>query len=232
MSVQEYLVSSSGQMSLPASARHRWHLDDGGPVEVIDLGFGVLTVPKGAGHRLLDDLVSREDHDAFVRSLADDPDSRDDVTRAILDDHLLRDLLAHDIPRELEVILAEHEPATTNHYLYRLCRSVVSAAGGALTGTWDAARRRALGSQLVHLPADVEIIPMQALAYRMAELSGDYSISTLGAEAIAAAVDDAPRSCGSPYRREVLPAKSSRCCRLLSPEVPFVDKADAALPRH
>jgi bifunctional DNA-binding transcriptional regulator/antitoxin component of YhaV-PrlF toxin-antitoxin module len=74
MSVQEYLVSSSGQMSLPASARHRWHLDDGGPVEVIDLGFGVLTVPKGTGHRLLDDLVSRDDHDAFVRSLADDPD--------------------------------------------------------------------------------------------------------------------------------------------------------------
>jgi hypothetical protein len=74
MSVQEYLVSSSGQMSLPASARHRWHLDDGGPVDVIDLGFGVLTVPKGAGRRLLDDLVSREDHARFVGSLADDPD--------------------------------------------------------------------------------------------------------------------------------------------------------------
>jgi hypothetical protein len=74
MGVQEYLVSSSGQMSLPASARHRWHLDDGGPVEVIDLGFGVLTVPKGAGRRLLDDLVGREDHARFVDSLADDPD--------------------------------------------------------------------------------------------------------------------------------------------------------------
>jgi hypothetical protein len=74
MSVQEYLVSSSGQMSLPASARHRWHLDDGGPVDVIDLGFGVLTVPKGAGHRLLDDLVSRDDHARFVEALADDPD--------------------------------------------------------------------------------------------------------------------------------------------------------------
>jgi bifunctional DNA-binding transcriptional regulator/antitoxin component of YhaV-PrlF toxin-antitoxin module len=74
MGVQEYLVSSSGQMSLPASARHRWHLDDGGPVEVIDLGFGVLTVPKGTAHRLLGDLVSREDHDAFVRTLTGDPD--------------------------------------------------------------------------------------------------------------------------------------------------------------
>lgn len=74
MSVQEYLVSASGQMSLPAGARHRWNLDDGGPVEVIDLGFGVLTVPKGAGRRLLDDLVSRDQHAEFVRSLEDDPD--------------------------------------------------------------------------------------------------------------------------------------------------------------
>jgi hypothetical protein len=37
--VQEYVVSASGQMSLPASARHRWNLDAGGPVDVIDLGF-------------------------------------------------------------------------------------------------------------------------------------------------------------------------------------------------
>ncbi len=32
-------------------------------------------------------------------------------------------------PAPGERLLAEHEPATTNHYLYRLCRSVVSAAG-------------------------------------------------------------------------------------------------------
>lgn len=74
VSVQEYLVSASGQMSLPASARHRWQLDDGGPVDVIDLGFGVLTVPRGAGARLLGDLLSREQHAEFVRSLEDDPD--------------------------------------------------------------------------------------------------------------------------------------------------------------
>jgi len=72
--VQEYVVSSSGQMSLPAGARHRWNLDGGGPVDVIDLGFGVLTLPKGTGRRLLDDLLSRDDHTAFVKSLADDPD--------------------------------------------------------------------------------------------------------------------------------------------------------------
>lgn len=72
--VQEYVVSSSGQMSLPASARHRWQLDDGGPVDVIDLGFGVLTVPRGQGRHLLGDLLNREQHAEFVSALAGDPD--------------------------------------------------------------------------------------------------------------------------------------------------------------
>ena len=48
--------------------------DDGGPVDVIDLGFGVLTVRQGTGRRLLDELVSRERHAEFVRSLDDDAD--------------------------------------------------------------------------------------------------------------------------------------------------------------
>ncbi len=67
-------MSSSGQMSLPAAARRRWGLDNGGPVDVLDLGFGVLTVPRGEGRQLLNDLLSRDEHAAFVRSLADDPD--------------------------------------------------------------------------------------------------------------------------------------------------------------
>ena len=70
--VRQYLVSSSGQMSLPAAARHRWDLDDGGPVDVVDLGFAVLTLPRGEGRRLLGDLVSRDEHAAFVRSLDND----------------------------------------------------------------------------------------------------------------------------------------------------------------
>ncbi|MGH9103702.1 MAG: hypothetical protein ACRDYD_12080 [Acidimicrobiales bacterium] len=72
--IHEYLVSSSGQMSLPAGARHRWNLDRGGPVDVIDLGFGVLTVPRGEGMRLLDDLLSGEEHAERVRALAGDAD--------------------------------------------------------------------------------------------------------------------------------------------------------------
>lgn len=72
--LQEFLVSTSGQMSLPAEARHRWHLDQGGPVDVLDLGFGVLTVPKGEGQHLLRDLLTRDEHAAFVESLHEDPD--------------------------------------------------------------------------------------------------------------------------------------------------------------
>lgn len=108
------------------------------------------------------------------------------MTRAILDDHLLRDLLADDTSTALDEILSVHEPATTNYFLYRLCKSVVSAAGGALTGAWTAEQRRALGARLVALPSDVEVVPMRTLAYRMAEIGVEYRVSTLGAEAIAA----------------------------------------------
>ena len=72
--LQEFRVSSSGQMSLPAAARRRWGLHNGGPVDVLDLGFGVLTVPKGGGHTLLSDLLSHDEHAAYVRSLSDDLD--------------------------------------------------------------------------------------------------------------------------------------------------------------
>ncbi|HVB06447.1 MAG TPA: AbrB/MazE/SpoVT family DNA-binding domain-containing protein [Acidimicrobiales bacterium] len=72
--VQEFLVSSSGQMSLPAAVRHRWGLDQGGPVDVVDLGFAVLTIPRGGARRLLADLLSREEHERFVRALDGDPD--------------------------------------------------------------------------------------------------------------------------------------------------------------
>jgi bifunctional DNA-binding transcriptional regulator/antitoxin component of YhaV-PrlF toxin-antitoxin module len=74
MTIQEFAVSSSGQLSLPATVRRRWKLDGGGPVDVMDLGFGVLTVPRGHARRLLNDLLPAEDHAAFVAAIADDPD--------------------------------------------------------------------------------------------------------------------------------------------------------------
>jgi len=70
---ETFKVSSSGQMSLPAAARHRWHLDGGGLVDVIDLGFGVLTLPAGEAGRLLDRVLPAEAHYAAVAA-EDDPD--------------------------------------------------------------------------------------------------------------------------------------------------------------
>lgn len=72
-STTEFLVSKSGQMSVPAGVRRRWGLTDGGRVTVIDLGDAVVLLPLGARSKLLDDALSAEDHLAFVNSL-DDPD--------------------------------------------------------------------------------------------------------------------------------------------------------------
>lgn len=52
--VETFKVSSSGRMSLLAAVRHRWRLDGGGKVDVLDLGFAVLTVPAGHAGRLLE----------------------------------------------------------------------------------------------------------------------------------------------------------------------------------
>jgi hypothetical protein len=60
-------------MSLPAAARHRWRLDKGGLVDVLDLGFGVLTVPAGEAGRLLDRLLPADAHYAAVAA-EQDPD--------------------------------------------------------------------------------------------------------------------------------------------------------------
>ena len=106
---------------------------------------------------------------------------------ALLDDHLLRDLLAQSMSSDLARVLDEQEPATTNLYLYRLTKSVVSARGGALTGSWPAKQRRELGRRLLELPDSVQIVPMPTIAYRMAEIAETHRISTLGAEAAAAA---------------------------------------------
>ncbi|HEX3427141.1 MAG TPA: hypothetical protein VHT30_13480 [Acidimicrobiales bacterium] len=52
------------------------------------------------------------------------------MTLAVLDDHLLRDLLADEASRDLLRVLDAYEPATTNLYHLRLCKSVVAARGG------------------------------------------------------------------------------------------------------
>lgn len=109
------------------------------------------------------------------------------MSRIILDDHLLRDLLADDVGPPLSQMLAAGSPATTNLFLARLCRSVVRSAGGALTGSWSQAALRALGDRLVTLDEDVQIVPMRSIAFRMAELAATFGLSSLGSEAVAAA---------------------------------------------
>lgn len=109
------------------------------------------------------------------------------MSRVILDDHLLRDLLADEADPALSRTLADNSPATTNLYLVRLCRSVVRSSGGALTGAWPRAAQRALGDRLVILDEDVQIVPMRSIAFRMAELAATFGLSSLGAEAVAAA---------------------------------------------
>jgi hypothetical protein len=53
--------------------RHRWRLDRGGQVDVLDLAFGVLTVPAGDAGRLLDQALPADEHYAAVEA-EEDPD--------------------------------------------------------------------------------------------------------------------------------------------------------------
>jgi bifunctional DNA-binding transcriptional regulator/antitoxin component of YhaV-PrlF toxin-antitoxin module len=74
MAVTEtFRVSTSGQMSLPAAIRRRWSLEHGGEVDVVDLGFGVLTLPAGDAARLLDQILPADAHYDDVAE-DDDPD--------------------------------------------------------------------------------------------------------------------------------------------------------------
>lgn len=109
------------------------------------------------------------------------------MSRVVLDDHLLRDVLAGEQSRQLRRLVSSSELATTNMYYVRLCKSVVGARGGALTGAWSAQRRRELGRRLLELPDSVLILPMRLIGYRVAELAESERVSTLGAEAVASA---------------------------------------------
>ena len=65
-------------MALPAEARRRWNLGDGGSVEVADLGNALLIVPAGRGglRALLSDAIEQAGGYAKLaaRVSADEPD--------------------------------------------------------------------------------------------------------------------------------------------------------------
>ena len=60
-------------MSLPASARHRWGLDEGGEVGYLDVGDAVVIVPGGVDQlrRVLLDGVSDADWEAARAGFGD-----------------------------------------------------------------------------------------------------------------------------------------------------------------
>lgn len=66
-------ISSRGQMSLPASARHRWGLAEGGDVGYLDLGDAVILVPGGITHlrSMLLDAVSDDIWDSARNGFGD-----------------------------------------------------------------------------------------------------------------------------------------------------------------
>jgi hypothetical protein len=109
------------------------------------------------------------------------------VSQVVIDDHLLRDVLAAEQGRRLSRLIATNDLATTNLYYVRLCKGVVAARGGTLTGSWSPERRRELGRRLLELPQSIEILPVRLIGYRMAELAESQRLSTLGSEAVAAA---------------------------------------------
>lgn len=68
-------VSNRGQMSLPADARHRWGVADGGQVGIIDLDGALLLVPGGidAARRALREAIGGGRYERAVAAI-DDPD--------------------------------------------------------------------------------------------------------------------------------------------------------------
>lgn len=107
----------------------------------------------------------------------------------VVDDHLLRDWIAR---RDAGLVAAidGDAVATTNLWYARLCKGAARSTGGAILRDWRPVERRALISGLVALPDDIAVLPLRDLAWRMGELTADHrGLSTLGAEAVAAAVE-------------------------------------------
>jgi len=75
MAITTYRVSERGQMALPADARRRWDLLEGGSVEIADLGDSLLILPAGRGGVR-----------ALVRDAVDDAGGYAELSRAVASD--------------------------------------------------------------------------------------------------------------------------------------------------
>ena len=63
-------VSGQPQMGLPAQARHRWGLDQGGSVGWLDLGDAIVLIPSGVSV-LRDELLERADWESARSGFGD-----------------------------------------------------------------------------------------------------------------------------------------------------------------
>ena len=78
MATFHYKVSERGQMALPAEARRRWGIAEGGTVEVADLGSALIIIPAGSGglRAMLGDAIAEAGGYASLAAnvVADEPD--------------------------------------------------------------------------------------------------------------------------------------------------------------
>jgi AbrB family looped-hinge helix DNA binding protein len=78
MTIGTFRVSDRGQMALPADARRRWNLSEGGTVEIADLGDAIVIVPANRGglRSMLNDAVAAAGGYASLvsKAVAEDPD--------------------------------------------------------------------------------------------------------------------------------------------------------------
>lgn len=116
------------------------------------------------------------------------------MATVVIDDHLLRDILTGNRPRDLNGIATSL--ATTGLWLFRLSSAwAAPEVVGKLTApvaTLPASQQELFRARLVALPDEVEVLPLRQLAWPMALLqhrhrSEGRPLSAAMAEALAAA---------------------------------------------
>jgi Xaa-Pro aminopeptidase len=117
------------------------------------------------------------------------------VASVVVDDHVLRDLLAGERTPDLDG-LAPRGVATTGLWLFRLCLSlanpVVSGKLSAPVAALTADVQTRFRAQLTALPDDIEVLSLRKLSWSMAELQNRHreagrAMSAAMVEALAAA---------------------------------------------
>lgn len=109
----------------------------------------------------------------------------------LIDDRLLRAVITDAEPSALRRLRRGDPVYTTGHFYVRLCRAIASpSVAGVLSRSLDVmddAERASFVAQLTELPADVGMLPLRELAWRIGQLAGEHRLNVLGLEVLAAA---------------------------------------------